>query len=132
MTALITPPKEAQRIAERALERQEDIPKSRRGGLTSKEASSQGITSGREQARRIATGKDVDPMQVHRFFSRFKSTWQRARDKDLKWEDSKILQAWDLWGGEPMRKHVNRIVSGDREKNPGGPSEAQLMRALRF
>lgn len=107
---LVTPPAEARRVARRALERQKEIPKSKRGGLTKKEASAQGITSGVEQAKRIASGDEVDATQVYRFFQRFRSTYQRAKRKRLKWEDSKILQAWDLWGGEPMRKFVGSAM----------------------
>lgn len=111
---LVRPPVAAQRVARKALDRRAKLPKSKRGGLSSKEAKAQGITSGVEQARKIAAGKDVDILQVRRFFSRFRSTYNKAKRSGKDWEDSKMLQSWDLWGGEPMRKFVMR---GTKKKN---------------
>ncbi len=101
----------ARKVAKQALEKRRKLSPSRRGGLTRGEAAEQGITSGVEQARRIAAGKTMDAMQIHRFFSRFKGIRAEALAKGKRWEDSKVLQAWDLWGGDPARKAVSRLAA---------------------
>ena len=108
------PPKAAQRIAARALEVRESLPKSRQGGIDKAEAARQGIRSGVEQAKSIAAGSVMDAMPVYRFFSRFASKVAKARAEGKTAETSRAILAWDLWGGDPMRDTVYRIVGGSR------------------
>jgi hypothetical protein len=103
-------------VAREALERRKKLPRSKRGGLSRTEAAAQGITSGVEQARRIAAGKTMDAAQVHRFFSRFSGMRDDAVLQGKRWEDSKVLQAWDLWGGDPAREAVRKLVA--KRQNP--------------
>jgi len=102
-------PKAAQAVAAEALRRQEKLPKSKRGGLSRSEAGKQGITSGRARAASIARGELQPAEDLRDFFNRFRSTFERSADKA--WEDSKIQQAWDLWGGEPAREAVLRQLA---------------------
>jgi hypothetical protein len=110
----VTPPKAAQRIAARALAIREALPKSRRGGIDKAEAARQGIRSGVEQAKSIAAGHVMDAMPIYRFFSRFTSKVAAARAEGKTAETSRAILAWDLWGGDPMRDAVYRIVGGSR------------------
>jgi hypothetical protein len=62
------------------------------------------------QARKIAAGKRLDVRQVARFFSRHRKNVANARAKGLTLRTSKALQAWDLWGGDPMDRFVTREI----------------------
>jgi len=74
------------------------------------EAQLQGITSGVAQARKIAAGRRLDVRQVARFFARHRRNFETAKSKGLTLRTSKAIQAWDLWGGEPMRRFVEREI----------------------
>jgi hypothetical protein len=106
----VVPPKDAQRVAARALSIRASLPASRQGGLDKAEAARQGIRSGVEQAKRIAAGKTMDAKPIHRFFSRFATMVARARAAGKTPETSRAILAWDLWGGDPMRLAVARIL----------------------
>lgn len=111
MSRLMTQgPKAAQRIAARMLEDRETLPISKRGGLEADQALALGITSGVSQARRIASNKKVDAYQVLRFFKRFENRFLEALADGKNWRTSKVIQAWELWGGDPMFAHVSRLV----------------------
>lgn len=116
----IKPNKSAVKVAKRALERRKKLPKSKRGGLDPMEAYEQGVGSGVMRARDIANGKKINAYQVKAFFDRHRKNFVNANLKGLDWEDSKALQSWDLWGGEPLRKQVEKAVAADkkRAKNP--------------
>jgi hypothetical protein len=92
---------DAAAVAQAALKIRMALPKSRRAGLKPHEAKAQGITSGVEQAQRIAERRPVDVGQVRRFFARFRGQYLQAVAKGLGPEDSKVIQAWMLWGGDP-------------------------------
>ena len=129
----IYPNKSAVKIAKQALERRKDLPKSKRGGLDAMEAHEQGIGSGVLRARDIAAGKRINAYQVKAFFDRHRSNFVKAKADGKKWEDSKAWQAWDLWGGEPLRKQVEKAVAKDkkeREKNP--PKKMPSYNVIRF
>lgn len=120
MRALYIQPSAAARsVARRALDRRKRLPKSKRGGLTAAQAHEQGIGSGVMRARDIAAGKRVNAYQVKAFFDRHRQNYLNARTQEKRWEDSKAWQAWDLWGGEPLRKQVEAAVKKDRKQNPG-------------
>lgn len=108
---LMHPPKGAQATARRALEIRATLPPSRRGGLEPAQARAMGITSGVSQARKIAAGKRVDVRQVARFFARHRGNYLAAVAAGKTLRTSKAIQAWDLWGGEPMRRFVTREIA---------------------
>lgn len=114
----IKPSLAARKAAKKGLEARKKAPKSKKGGLTPKEAGEQGIGSGVARARDIASGKRVDAKQVHSFFSRHKQNYLDAKLNGLKPEESKAIQAWLLWGGEPLRKQAAAAVKKERNKNP--------------
>lgn len=111
----IYPNEASVKVAKRALERRKTIPRSRRGGLDALQAKEQGIGSGVMRARDIASGKRINAYQVKAFFDRHRHNYVKARADRKKWEDSKAWQAWDLWGGEPLRKQVERAVAKDKK-----------------
>ena len=113
----IYPNKSAVKVAKRALERRKKLPKSKRGGLDAMEAHEQGIGSGVLRARDIAAGKRINAYQVKAFFDRHRSNFVKAKADGKKWEDSKAWQAWDLWGGEPLRKQVEAAVKKDKAEH---------------
>ena len=110
----IYPNEAARKVARRALDRRKELPKSKRGGLDAMEAHEEGIGSGVLRARDIAAGKRINAYQVKAFFDRHRSNYTKARADKKKWEDSKAWQAWDLWGGEPLRKQVEAAVRKDK------------------
>lgn len=116
-------PAAARKLAAQALEIRKALPKSKRAGLSKSEARAAGITSGVQQAKRIAEGKKVDPGQVAKFFARFRGTYETAKKAGKTAEqDGGIMLAWDLWGGEPMRRAVQTRM---RKRNPDGPFPPQ-------
>jgi len=117
----IYPNKSAVKVAKRALERRKKLPKSKRGGLDAMEAHEQGIGSGVLRARDIAAGKRINAYQVKAFFDRHRSNFVKAKADGKKWEDSKAWQAWDLWGGEPLRKQVEKAVEKDKKMRKSNP-----------
>lgn len=121
----VRPSSEARKTAGEALRRQKKLPKSKRGGLTKAQAKKQGITSGVERAKSIARG-DLQPAEDLRdFFNRFSGTYQDALAQGKAWEDSKVQQAWDLWGGDAMRKDAMKALS---QRNPsGGPQPRDVV-----
>ena len=115
----ITPPEAARKAARRGLEARSRASASRKGGLSASEAAAQGITSGVNQAKRIAAGRTMNATQVHAFFSRHRGNYLKAVERGIPLEQSKIKQAWLLWGGEPMRRAVAKAV--EKAKGPGKP-----------
>jgi len=131
----IYPNKSSRDVARRALDRRKILPRSKRGGLDAIQAHEQGIGSGVMRARDIASGKRINAYQVKAFFDRHRHNYLKAKASGKKWEDSKALQAWDLWGGEPLRKQVEAAVRADKRKraksNPGSdkmPNEKMTRR----
>jgi len=121
---MIQPTPAAVRVAKRALERRKTVPRSKRGGLDARQAHEQGIGSGVMRARDIASGKKVNAYQVKAFFDRHRHNYVKARADGKRWEDSKAWQAWDLWGGEPLRKQVEREVAKDKRQRRKNPSSS--------
>ena len=121
----IYPNDRARVVARRALDRRKDLPRSKRGGLDAIQAHEEGVGSGVMRARDIASGKRVNAYQVKAFFDRHRGNYVKARADGKKWEDSKAWQAWDLWGGEALRKQVESAVSKD--KRSSNPTKADKM-----
>lgn len=114
----VKPPKAAQRLAARALKNREALPRSKRGGLSRSAASSMGITSGVERAKSIARGDWQPAEDVNAFFQRFKGTHQDALLKGNAWRDSKVQQAWDLWGGTSMWNTAKKALGKSSKQTP--------------
>lgn len=124
----VAPPKAAMKIARDSLKRQEKIAPSKRGGLTKSEAGRAGITSGIERAKSIARG-DLQPAEdIRDFFNRFKGTYQDAILKGKSWENSKVQQAWDIWGGTPMWKAALKALEKADKKDGDGKMPVGFMR----
>jgi len=128
----IYPNKSSRVVARRALDRRKKLPRSKRGGLDAQQAHEQGIGSGVMRARDIAAGKRINAYQVKAFFDRHRGNYTKARADGKKWEDSKAWQAWDLWGGEPLRKQVEAAVKKDRKENPAEPTRMTRARIAAF
>jgi len=125
----IQPVKAAKKWAKLGLETREKAPKSYKGGLDTVEAGEQGIGSGVARARDIVAGKKINAYQVKAFFDRHRGFYQDAmaefatQDKPLKEFAIRqpSIQSWWLWGGEPLRKQVERAVAKDKKKRKKNP-----------
>lgn len=123
-TLYIKPNESAKKVAGRALERRKKLPRSKRGGLDAMQAHEEGVGSGVMRARDIASGKRINAYQVKAFFDRHRGNYVKAKADGKRWEDSKAWQAWDLWGGEPLRKQVESAV---RKDNPNGRGPEKIL-----
>lgn len=124
----IKPNEASKKAAKRGLEARQKAVPSKRGGLDAKQAKEAGVGSGVMRARDIIAGKRINAYQVKAFFDRHKSNYINAVLEGKKPHESKAIQAWLIWGGEPLRKQVEKAVAKDRaelsrKKNPGGPGD---------
>ena len=127
-TLYIQPNKSSIAAAKRGLKAREKAPKSKKGGLDALQAHEQGIGSGVLRARDIVAGKRVNAYQVKAFFDRHHQNYLNAKLKGLKPEESRAIQAWLIWGGDPLYRQVKRAVEKDKrerekaklKKNPDG------------
>lgn len=115
-TLYIKPNRAAIAAAKRGLEARKKAKPSKRGGLTPEEAGKHGIGSGVARARDIIAGKRVNAYQIKAFFDRHKHNYLSAKSKGLKAHESKAIQAWLIWGGEPLRKQAEKDVAQDKKK----------------
>lgn len=132
----IHPNKSAIAAAKRGLAARKKAPKSKRGGLDAMQAKEQGIGSGVLRARDIVAGKRVNAYQVKAFFDRHQGNYLTALDKGLKPHESRAIQAWLLWGGDPLYRQVKREVERDRRKRnpaaaPAAPSSTGKKKSRR-
>jgi hypothetical protein len=83
------------------------------------------------RARDIIAGKKVNAYQVKAFFDRHRQNYLNAKMKGLKPEESRAIQAWLIWGGEPLRKQAEREVAKDEKgltnKNPPKKAKKKAM-----
>lgn len=114
----IKPNQAAVKAARKGLEARKAAPKSKKGGLSAMQAKEAGVGSGVMRARDIVAGKKVNAYQVKAFFDRHRQNYVDAKAKRLKPQESKAIQAWLLWGGEPLRKQAEAAVKKDRRQNP--------------
>jgi hypothetical protein len=91
-------PKYAKEKAQSALKLRDSLPKSKKFGLSKKEANSLGIASGVERAKQIVKQDYLDKEDAERVCA-FKRFLKRDRTP-------KIQGAIDLWGGE---KFINKV-----------------------
>ena len=114
----IYPNKSSIAAADRGLIARRKAPKSKRGGLDAMQAKEEGVGSGVLRARDIVSGKRVNAYQVKAFFDRHQGSYLAALDKGLRAQESKAIQAWLLWGGDPLYSQVKREIKRDRKNNP--------------
>lgn len=110
-TLYIQPTDAAITAAKKGLEARKKAPKSKKGGLDTQQAKAEGVGSGVARARDIIAGKRVNAYQVKAFFDRHRQNYIDAKMKGLKAEESRAIQAWLIWGGEPLRKQAEREVA---------------------
>jgi hypothetical protein len=99
------PPLAVRKAAQRGLAMRDAAPKSKKGGLSPKEAAKQGIGSGVTRARQLSSGKKVSLATLKRmvsFFARHEANYKKGGPK--------AVIAWLLWGGNPGKAWANRIV----------------------
>jgi hypothetical protein len=108
------PPQSVADAAAKGLEYRQKASPSNRGGLTPAEASKQGIGSGVQRATNLKNRDNISPeviQQIHNFLSR--SEGAKAIDpkhKSEPWNDKGYV-AWLLWGGDPAKAWVNKILN---------------------
>jgi hypothetical protein len=112
----VKPPAAAKAIAKRALEARDAAPKSKKGGLDTKQAGKQGVGSGVARARDIIAGREVNAKQMKAFFDRHEGNYKAALSKEIPLAESKARQAWGLWGGDPMRTAAERAIREAEKK----------------
>ena len=111
----IYPNKSAIAAAKRGLKAREQAPKSKRGGLDALQAKEAGVGSGVLRARDIIAGKRINAYQVKAFFDRHQGNYISAVAKGLAPERSKAIQAWLIWGGNPLYRQVKSAVERDKK-----------------
>jgi hypothetical protein len=111
----IYPNKSSIKAAQRGLRAREKAPKSKKGGLDAMQAAEQGIGSGVLRARDIIAGKRINAYQVKAFFDRHQGNYYAAVAKGLRPEESRAIQAWLVWGGDPLYRQVKRAVERDKK-----------------
>jgi uncharacterized protein YegJ (DUF2314 family) len=125
----IEPNKTAQRNARRGLDARASAQKSKRGGLTTREAGRAGIGSGVARARDIVAGRRVDAKRVASFFARHRANYEAAKAKGLQPEDSPAIQAWLLWGGDALDRQAARALAGSKSAPPSSKARRVRSRA---
>ena len=107
------PPKGVADAAAKGLEMRQKASPSNKGGLTSEEAGKQGIGSGVQRAVNLKNRDTVSPKvikQMHGFLSRAEGYSEIADDnKSTPWNDKGYV-AWLLWGGDPAKSWVDKII----------------------
>jgi 2'-5' RNA ligase len=107
------PPEGVANAAEKGLKLRAKASPSNRGGLTPAEASKQGIGSGVQRAVNLKNRDPVSPKvvkQMRDFLSRSeKSSEISEENKGTPWNDKGYV-AWLLWGGDPAKAWVAKII----------------------
>ena len=102
------PPESVAAAARRGLELRKEAPKSKKGGLDQKQASTHGIGSGVSRASSLANRQNISPDTIKRmvaFFARH-SAYKHKHKTDPK---GKARQSWLLWGGDAGKAWANKI-----------------------
>lgn len=123
-TLYIKPNKASIAAARRGLKARDAAPKSKKGGLDALQAHEEGVGSGVLRARDIISGKKINAYQVKAFFDRHQGNYLKAKMKGLKPEESKAIQAWLIWGGDPLYRQVKSAVEKDRRVS--NPSDLEI------
>ena len=108
-----TPPQGVADAAAKGLELRQKASPSNRGGLTPAEAAKQGIGSGVQRAVNLKNRNTISPeviKQMRGFLSRAeKSSKISPENKGTPWNDKGYV-AWLLWGGDPAKAWVDKII----------------------
>ena len=108
-----TPPKGVADAAAKGLELRQKASPSNRGGLTPAEASKQGIGSGVQRAVILKNRDTVSPKvikQMRGFLSRAEKASKISPDnRGTPWNDKGYV-AWLLWGGDPAKAWVAKVI----------------------
>ena len=105
------PPEGVAKAAARGLELRKKAPKSKKGGLTAKQASKEGIGSGVQRAVNLKNRNNLSPATVKRmkaFFDRHQKS--RKIDPGKTAAEDKGYQAWMLWGGDAGYSWAKKVV----------------------
>ena len=135
----LKPPKGVADAAKRGLEYRRETGK---GGLSSQEAGKEGIGSGVQRAVNLSNRNNltIDTIKMMRgFFSRHEKNKGVAEGKKPQ-EDAGHV-AWLLWGGDPGKKWVDKILKQmedadkkeeEEKKKSANSDEKELMKILRL
>lgn len=88
-------------VAKRVLQARSELPPSRRAGTP----------VGIARANQLANGDNLSIqtlLRMRSYLSRAKENYTRAKARGLTREDSKAIQAYELWGGPRALAWVNR------------------------
>jgi len=66
----------------------------------------------------------VDAAKVRNWFARWNKRHEEAKRKGAKVQDGGMRMAWDLWGGDAMRKQANRTAPAKTVKRKRNPSSS--------
>jgi len=121
----VQPTAAAKKYARWGLKARREAPRSKKGGLTTREAGRQGVGSGVARASSIVRGKKIDAARAKAFFDRhghnYQAAMKRAKSSGKPLREAATrepaIQSWWLWGGDPLRKQAERAVA-KAEKNP--------------
>lgn len=97
------PPESVRKRAQKALDKRKKLPKYKKGGLSPKEASRQGIKSGVTSARQLASGKGLSEDRlkaVRNFINRMAGVVKSEKGKN----------ALNLWGGREAGQWAERTL----------------------
>ena len=126
-----TPPKVVAEAAKKGLELRQKASPSNRGGLTPAEASKEGIGSGVQRAVNLKNRDSVSPKvikQMRGFLSRAEKASRISPDnKSTPWNDKGYV-AWLLWGGDPAKAWVNKIIGQMEAADKKGKQAALSLR----
>lgn len=106
------PPQDVADAAAKGLEYRQKASPSNRGGLTTEEASQEGIGSGVQRATNLKNRNNISPdtiRQMVSFFARHeKNKGVSQENKSTPWNDKGHV-AWLLWGGDPGKRWAEKV-----------------------
>lgn len=124
----LTPTEAMRAAAKRGLDLRQKAPKSRKGGLDTKQAGARGIGSGVARARDILSGKALSEKvvrQMHAFFSRHAAFKHKHKEEP----EGKAIQSWLLWGGDAGEAWSKRKVD---EMNRDSETVEKAARSVKY
>lgn len=117
------PPQLVQAAARQGLEMRRNAPKSKKGGLSHKQAKQQRVGSGVQRAVNLANGHTIAPDTIKRIVSFF------ARHKNNTGDRAKIAK--QLWGGDAGKAWANKIYK-QMLRADASPNHAEEIRHKYF
>lgn len=104
----VDPPRAAQAIAKHGLAIR------KRARPSSRPEDEPGMVRGTARAREIIAGSPVEAGQIKAFFDQHEHAYVVDLDRQIHPKDSPTIQAWMLWGGDPMRRAAESALSKAR------------------